>query len=98
MSDKTPIGDGGPAFPRPDERNGEIGIREGHDGMSLLDFFAAAALGNPELCNGCADNWTLEHWFGKDAACITRQQIATRQAYEYAYAMLRARAGKVSDG
>ena len=36
---------GGPAFPRSDERGlmGE-GLREGSDGMSLRDYFAARAM------------------------------------------------------
>jgi hypothetical protein len=36
--------DGGPAFPRQDERLGEVGLREGSDGMSLRDWFAGRAL------------------------------------------------------
>lgn len=37
--------DGGPAFPVPDERDEHgCGIREGSRGMSIRDYFAAAAL------------------------------------------------------
>lgn len=35
--------DGGPAFPVPDVS----GVREGSPGLSLRDYFAAAALANP---------------------------------------------------
>ncbi len=38
--------DGGPAFPRPDERGPDgCGIMQGNDGMSLRDWFAGQALG-----------------------------------------------------
>lgn len=38
-------GAGGPAFPVPEQRASDgTGIREGADGMSLRDYFAAAAM------------------------------------------------------
>lgn len=35
---------GGPAFPCPEQRAGEIGIRQAWDGMSLRDWFAGQAM------------------------------------------------------
>jgi hypothetical protein len=36
--------DGGPAFPVPEIRAGEIGVKPAEDGMSLRDYFAAKAM------------------------------------------------------
>lgn len=48
--------------------------------------FAASAMCNPKLVTGEAPDWQLKEWFG-ERSNITRQQIAARQAYEYAEAM-----------
>ena len=71
--------DGGPAFPRPDERGpyGE-GIREGCDGMTLRDWFAGQALaGVMAYCGSHGIGWGCG-------------DIASR-AYEASDAMLAAR-------
>lgn len=86
--------DGGPAFPHPvmDMQSGE-----GY-GMTLRDYFATAALSNPALCTGIAEEWQLRGWFGnawrasRFAGGITRAQIASKQAHDYADAMLKERA------
>ncbi len=59
--------------------------------MTLRDYFAAQALANPNICTGSASDWQLRNWFGEHASGIRREQIAARQAYEYADAMLKAR-------
>ena len=66
------IGDGGPAFPCGTIHEGNS---ECHDGMSLRDFFAAAALQGFCACSEVRG---------------TTQQIAT-SAYEFADAMLEER-------
>lgn len=49
--------------------------------------FAIAALQNSAICTGTASEWELRGWF-KDRGGITRQEIAARQAFSYADAML----------
>jgi hypothetical protein len=39
-----PINDGGPAFPMPDSHHANGQVQYGHLGMTLRDYFAAAAL------------------------------------------------------
>lgn len=77
--------DGGPAFPQPTNE----GFR--FDGMSLHDWFAGQALSNPAICNGIPGAGEIVNWFGKNASCITRYQIAAMQASDHADAMLAAR-------
>lgn len=66
----APINDGGPAFPTP------VGVQH-NDGMTLRDYFAAAAL-QGMLTDSCIQ--------GSDS------QFA-ESAYSYADAMLKAREG-----
>lgn len=73
-----------PAFPRDH-------AHDGHNGMSLRDCYAAAALSNPALCTGQAQDYEIRAWFGKDACGITRAQIVERQAHDYADAMMKVR-------
>lgn len=47
-------GDGGAAFPVPEIRADGIGIREGWDGMTLRDYFAAKELTKAEVGAICA--------------------------------------------
>ena len=72
------INDGGPAFPQPDLHHPNGQVQHGSPGMTIRDYFAAAALqGNiahPEVTGN-------------------RDDIA-RDAYKYADAMLKAREGK----
>lgn len=88
MADK--IEDGGPAYPRP-----EVWKPDGTmcalalDGMSLRDYFAAAALAS--VLSDHAHDWELTAWFGKHATGVTKQQILSRRAYDIADAMLSAR-------
>jgi len=72
--------DGGPAFPRSDERGlmGE-GFREGSDGMALRDWFAGRAM-----------EQLISVWPMTDGHLGDRKAVA-KAAYEYADAMLAAR-------
>lgn len=56
-------------------------------GMSLRDYFAGQALGNPAICTGSAPEWRLKAWFG-DRAGIRPEEIVAKQARAYADAML----------
>jgi hypothetical protein len=85
MTDR--LKDGGPAFPR------EY-THKGCSGMSLRDWFAGQALCNPAICTGQASDWKLRASFGEHRTAITRQEIAAKQAWQYADAMLAAREGK----
>lgn len=67
-----PINDGGPAFPMGYHRDGNDAD---HFGMTLRDYFAAAALQGSIACVGSGGDWND---FAKDA-------------YKYADAMLKAR-------
>lgn len=84
------IDGGGPAFPLPDERgpNGE-GLREGHPGMSLRDYFAAVALPTVlAVGKGQVREADLTRLFGKDRSNIAGHEVAAALAYEIADAML----------
>jgi hypothetical protein len=78
------INDGGPAFPRPDDRDPVTGQgwREGSDGMTLRDWFAGQALA------GMMANETTP--FSSDHAECEPSQIAAA-VYEIADAMLQQR-------
>jgi hypothetical protein len=98
-----PIRDGGTAFPAEYERRlsmpanptmGQLYPTSEHvsnPGMSLRDYFAAQALANPTICTGRCEDWELRAWF-KDRGGITKHEIATKQAFSYADAMLAERA------
>lgn len=89
MSDKN----GGSAFPEIctdyHANDGEHGRHDtySYGGMSLRDYFAAAALQNHVICTGTVPEWQLKVWFG-DRGGITAQQIVAKQAASYADAML----------
>lgn len=81
------IEDGGPAFPRPcseertdgDQPDGNATIHE-QDGMSLRDYFAAAALngmcaGTFQTAEACAKSDTL----AKNAYLVADAMLAARQ-------------------
>jgi len=70
--------DGGPAFPMPDSHHANGQVQYGHLGMTLRDYFAAAALQGSIACVGSGGDWND---FAKDA-------------YKYADAMLKARGDK----
>lgn len=74
---------GGPAFPT-----------KWRDGMSLRDYFAAAAL--HVGLSDTAERWELDRWFGRDAVGIRREQIMSHRAYDFADAMLEARKREAS--
>lgn len=61
--------DGGPAFPvlvGEDNQGAQTGAAQWfHTGLTLHDYFAAAALSNPNLCTGRADEYQLIAWFGR---------------------------------
>ncbi len=73
--------DGGSAFPH------KLEICEPEAGMSLRDYFAAAALQNSAICTGTEPDWQLSIWFNARTG-ITRQEIVAKQAASYANAML----------
>lgn len=75
--------DGGAAFPFPGNGKGpmELGHFPGYRGMSLRDYFAAAALqGMPELAGGGNMRW------------VVRAKRTAKRAYIMADAMLAERA------
>lgn len=74
--------DGGPAFPFPTEatQRGYNGTREGEPGMSLRDYFAAAAL-QGMLANSFNDGFT------KPMSLATAEEIAD-MAFRQADCML----------
>jgi len=90
--------DGGFAFPGGEHylTHDMAGNRTTHEkppcnpGMTLRDYFKAAALQNNALCSGQADWWELKEWFG-DRGGITRQEIVAKQAASYADAMIEQR-------
>lgn len=59
--------------------------------MTLRNYFAGQALSNPALCTGHVGAQQLQEWFGEGATGIPVAEIAARQAYACADAMLRAR-------
>lgn len=85
MSEKN---NGGPAFPGPDQQEQRENI---HEGMSLRDYFAAKALGGltASLSSPDACEWFVVNAVRED---IEPKDRVARAAYEYADAMLRARA------
>ena len=70
-----PINDGGPAFPTP------AGIQH-NDGMTLRDYFAAAAL------QGIISDASVPASSKKDG------ELVSRSAYHFADSMLKARGAK----
>lgn len=84
MSD-TPINNGGPAFPTPDVYPPNGQIQFGSFGMSLRDYFAAAALQG----NLAGQSIDVGYYEGKDA-----YNKAAEDAYAVADAMLKARGDK----
>lgn len=85
------VRNGGDAFPSPGVVMPDGSQQGAYAGMTLRDYFAAKALSisDPRYQ---PPEWQLRAWFGGDAGGITREQIAARQAYEYADAMLAERA------
>ncbi len=80
----APINDGGPAFPCEEQIrcNGEVCDIRKFTGMTLRDYFAAAAL------QGIISDASVPASSKKDG------ELVSRSAYEYADAMLKAREGK----
>lgn len=77
-----------PAFPIADVRTHDgFGLREGSDGMTLLDWFAGQAL---PLVAETYPEWQLKEWFGGRSG-LTREEIRATAAYRLAKAMLLAR-------
>lgn len=75
----VPINDGGPAFARDSHMDKQIGLYVQQQGMSLRDYFAAAALQGLMAQYDPEDE--LEHYIAK-------------WSYEAADAMIRAREAK----
>lgn len=95
----TEQADGGPAFARPATEH-SLGGHYEQDGMSLLDYMAAAALpqavldyGEPSACSSSGQRRDRGNPVLPYAATGsgTREEIIARQAYKYAYAMIAAR-------
>ena len=57
-------------------------------GMTMRDWFVGQAMGNPAICTGIARGNDLDQWFGPHATNVDRQQIAARQAVEFANAAM----------
>lgn len=70
----------------PDVR-AEAEVSESGSGIPLREIFMASALANATLCTGTTPEWQLQAWFGGRTG-IKREEIAARQAREYAEAML----------
>lgn len=95
MNARNEINTGGPAFPQNDLSGYGMGPAERNNGgMTLRDWFAGQALANPAICTGEVANRTLDEWFGRYRANISRAEIVVRQALEYADAMLAASEAK----
>jgi len=77
------IDNGGPAFPLPvqDDRDCNFRFASGYGGMTLRDYFAAAALQGNLASNAIGYEYTGENALEK----------AANEAYRYADAMLAAR-------
>lgn len=86
----TEYPDGGFAFPEGEMQHQTPHGYERQPGMTLRDYFAGQALTNKDCCNGAASENNLKKWFGERVG-ITPCEIAARQAYEMADAMLEAR-------
>ena len=83
--------DGGPAFPLPifwDDARGEYASCYEEPGMTLRDYFAAAALQG--ILAGVADNQPAHRPYYSNGAEIDRADFATT-AYQHADAMLKER-------
>ena len=82
-----PINDGGPAFPSEEQIrcNGEVCDTRKFTGMTLRDYFGAAALQG----NLAGQSIDVGYYEGKDA-----WNKAAEDAYAVADAMLKAREGK----
>ena len=72
------IDDGGAAFPIPNTYHTNGQIQYGQDGMTLRDYFAAAALQGVICHNGCG---------------ALTDEDSSRIAYEYADEMIKVRKG-----
>lgn len=59
-------------------------------GMTLREYFAGQALSNSAICTGVTSEWQLRQWFGERGG-ITKTEIAAKQAWDYADAMLRSK-------
>lgn len=80
------------SYTYPGTRYTKDGTPVGHgQGMTMRDYFAGQALHNPELCPGVASDYDLKAMFGPDRNSITRSEIAAKQAYRIADAMIAAR-------
>jgi hypothetical protein len=80
------------AFPFPKQRAGEIGVREGSDGMTLRDHFAGLALPAIIVATSAGQHMPL-----MDPGEINMRMALARDAYAMADAMLAARAIHASD-
>lgn len=91
----TPIDDGGPAFPHLDESCQRVNATETHPGMSLRDWFAGQAMRKTlEDCDSIAVQRIRELASGAEPTPdddVHRFEIASRMAYDFADAMLKAR-------
>jgi hypothetical protein len=58
--------------------------------MSLREWYAGKALSNPAICTGNAPEYELRAWFGGRGG-ISRAEIVSRQAFDFADAMISAR-------
>ena len=76
---------GGYAYPRQDDI-----MYHGETGVTLRDYFAGQALANGEICTGLASDHYLKLWFGERFRA-TREDVAAKQSYNYADAMLETR-------
>jgi hypothetical protein len=82
MTNPKKVEDGGPAFARPDTFEGETRLwEEGHPGMSLRDYFAGQAL-----------QGILAYPYKIDGEETKYADVVARLSYQYANAMLKARA------
>ncbi len=91
MSDASKIDDGGAAFPfEYDDNSAPSGIsyRLSHSGMTLRDYFAAAAL--PAVIANCASDRLTN---GE-----SREQMFARKALEVADALIAASKSEVDHG
>lgn len=76
------------AFPVNSANLGGPGAYSPDPGMTLRDWFAGQALGNPNICTGNASDWQLRAWFGEHRTGITSAEVTAKQAAIYADAML----------
>jgi hypothetical protein len=91
------IKDGGPAFPMPSGPEPRVNdTTHYNEGMSLRDYFAAAAL-NGLLASVTEREFQNIIGDAADRRGITVMQLEAGVAFEYADAMLKARATDVSE-